>query len=50
MFRIVMKKDVENQLDQPCEKGRRITWYQGAKERSAYNKMKEGELLWPHLA
>ena len=38
----VLGKDGKDQLDQLREKWRNITWIQGRKKRSTYNKMKEG--------
>jgi hypothetical protein len=38
----VLEKDGEDQLDGSCEKWRNITWSQGVKGHSTYNKNKEG--------
>jgi hypothetical protein len=46
---VVLEKDGEDQLDQPCEKWRSITKNLGGDEYPIYNKNKEGYLGWCHI-
>jgi hypothetical protein len=47
---VVLEKDGEDQLERSCEKWGGVTKSKEGKEHPTYNKAKEEELDWSHLA